>query len=125
VAGQGEPQATRRILASRRRNRPFGGYEPFGKARSYLGMLALWTLLGLGSLSVYWYFTKVDTISKATGRTAANPWQSQDEARRKAFQVRQKRALEELKKPATKVQVQPAAANLEDRRPSDDQALPD
>jgi hypothetical protein len=114
VAEQDETQGTRRIFTSRRRNRPIGGYLPFEKSRSYIGTFAIWTILGLGSLAAYWYLNKIDTISKATGRTGNNPWQSQDEAKRKAFQERQERALEKLKKQPTKVQ--PTGAKVGDGR---------
>jgi hypothetical protein len=120
AAEQGETPGTRRILTSRRRNRPIGGYHPFEKSRSYIGTFALWTVLGLGSLAAYWYFNKIDTISKATGRTGNNPWQGQDEAKRKEFQARQKRALAALKKQSTKVQ--PAEAKVENGRVPGDQA---
>jgi hypothetical protein len=119
VAEEGETQGTRKILTSRRRNRPIGGYMPFEKSRSYIGTFAFWTILGLGSLVAYVYFKKIDTMSKATGRTGNNVFQSQDEARRKEFQARQKRALEKLKKQPTKVQ--PAEAKVEDGRQPGDQ----
>jgi hypothetical protein len=118
AAEQGETQGTRKILTSRRRNRPIGGYHPFEKSRSYIGTFAFWIVLGLGSLAAYLYFNKIDTINKATGRTANNPWQGQDEAKRKEFQARQKRALAALKNQPTKAQ--PAEAKVEDAQlPSD------
>jgi hypothetical protein len=111
VADQGEAQGTRKILTSRRRNRPIGGYLPFEKSRSYIGTIAFFVVLGSGSLVAYLYVNKIDTISKATGRTGNNPWQSQDEAKRKEFQARQKKAMEALKKRQTK-----AEAKVEDGR---------
>jgi hypothetical protein len=98
MAEQGETQGTRRIFTSRRRNRPIGGYLAFEKPRSYIGTFALVAVLGLGSLAVSWYVNQIGTIAKASGKTGNNPWQGQDEAKRRHFQDRQKRALEKLKK---------------------------
>jgi hypothetical protein len=119
VAEQDETRGPRTIFTSRRRNRPIGGYLAFEKSRSYIGTFALWTVLGLGSLAAYWYFNQVDTISKASGRTGTNIWQAQDEAKRRDFQARQKRALEALKKQPTKAQ--PAGAKVEHGRLPGDQ----
>jgi hypothetical protein len=119
VGGQGETQANRRIFTSRRRNRPIGGYAPFEKSRSYIGVFALLTILGSGLLAASLYLHKIDTIAKETGRTAANPWQSEAEAKRKAFQARQKRALENFEKQQKKVKS--GGAKVEDGRLSGDQ----
>ena len=114
VGEQGETQGTRRIFTSRRRNRPIGGYAPFEKSRSYIGMFAFLTILGLGAVVATWYVSQIDTIARATGRTGANPWQSYDEGKRKEFQARQKRAMENLKKHNAKVKS--VGVKLEDGR---------
>jgi hypothetical protein len=119
VAEQGETQGTRRILTSRRRNRPIGGYLPFEKSRSYIGTFAFWTVLGLGSLAAYWYFNQIDTMGKAQGRTANNALNQDLDAKRKEFLDKQKKALEKLEKQRTKVQ--PAGAKVEDGRLPGDQ----
>jgi hypothetical protein len=122
VGAQDEAQGTRKIFSSRRRNRPIGGYMPFEKSRSYIGTFAFLAVLGLGSLVAYAYFNKLDTISKATGRTANNVFQSQDEAKRKEFQARHKKAIENLEKlkkhPTTG---QAVGAKVEDGRLSGDE----
>jgi hypothetical protein len=118
AADQGETQGTRKILTSRRRNRPIGGYHPFEKSRSYIGTFAFWAVLGLGSVAAYWYFKQVDTLGKAPGRTGTTGVNSDLEAKRKAHQEKAKRVLENLKKQSTSVQ--PAGTTVEDGRlPSD------
>jgi hypothetical protein len=119
VGGQGETQAKRRIFTSRRRNRPIGGYAPFEKPRSYIGMFALFTILGLGLVAASWYFHQIDTMAKATGRTGADPFQSQDEGKRKDFLRRQKLAIEKYEKQQKKVQS--VGAKVEDGRLTGDQ----
>jgi hypothetical protein len=119
VAEEGETQGTRKILTSRRRNRPIGGYLPFEKSRSYIGTFAFWTILGLGSLAAYWYFKQIDTMGKAQGRTGSNAMNQDLEAERKDYLERQKRALEKLKKQPTNVQS--AGAKVEDGRLPHDQ----
>jgi hypothetical protein len=115
VAEEGEAQGTRKILASRRRNRPIGGYGPFEKSRSYIGGFAAWIVLGLGALAVYWYASNIDTIGRARGRTV-NAVQNMDiEAKRKEHLERQKRALARLKKQPTAVQS--SGGHAEDERP--------
>jgi hypothetical protein len=108
VGDQGETQGTRKILTSRRRNRPIGGYLPFEKSRSYIGMFAFCTVLGLGSLAAYWYRYQIISISTAQGRTGNNSLNYDIEAKRKAYQEREKRAVEKLKKRSTNAQ--PAGA---------------
>jgi hypothetical protein len=72
----------------------------------------------LGSLTAYWYIKQIDTIGNAQGRKGNNAMNQDLEAKRKAFQERQKRALEKLKKQPTTVQ--PAGDKVEDgRRPGD------
>jgi hypothetical protein len=98
-AANEEAQRTRRIFTSRRRNRAMGGYEPFGKSRSYLGMLAFWLLLGVGGFAAYWYFTQVDTMLAAQGRQGGPNAMNRDlEVKRKEFQEKRKKALETLNK---------------------------
>jgi len=123
TAEQGETQGTRTIFTSRRRNRPIGGYAPFGKSRSYIGTFAVWIVLGLGSLTAYVYFNHIDTMGKAMGKRGNNAFQAQDEAKRKDFQARQKKALENLKKQQTNVQSD--EAKVEDGRLPGDQAPED
>ena len=65
------------------------------------------------------YFNFIDTMGNAQGRTGNNVFQSQDEAKRKEFQARQKKALAALKKQPAKAQ--PAEAEVEDRRQPGDQ----
>jgi hypothetical protein len=119
LAEQGETQGTRRILTSRRRNRAIGGYLAFEKSRSYIGTFALWTVLGLGSLAGHWYFTQINTISKAQGRKGSNAMNSDIDVKRKEYLERQKRALEKLnKKQSTSSQPAGAKAKVEDgKRP--------
>jgi hypothetical protein len=119
VGEQGETQGTRRIFTSPRRNRPIGGYAPFEKSRSYIGMFAFLTILGLGALAVSWYCGQLDTIARATGRTGGNPWQSYDEGKRKDHQLRHEIAVKNLKKQQAKVQS--AGRKLEDGRLPGDQ----
>jgi hypothetical protein len=114
VGEQRETQGTRRIFTSRRRNRPIGGYAPFEKSRSYIGTFAFFTILGLCAVVAIWYVSQIDTIAKTRGRTAANAWQSYDEGKRKEFQARQKRAMENLKKIQEKAKA--AGPKLEDGR---------
>jgi hypothetical protein len=114
VGDPGEPRAPRRIFAGRRRNRPIGGYAPFEKSRSYTGMFAFFTILGLVGLAASWYMWQIDRVARATGKSGGNIWQSADDGKRKDFQARQKRALENLKKQQAKGQ--PAGRKLEDGR---------
>jgi hypothetical protein len=125
VGDQGETQATRRIFTIRRRKRPIGGYAPFEKSRSYLGVFALWTILGLGSVAAAWYVKQVYTITEARGRKGTDAWQSQDEDKRRIFQEKQKRALAKAKVQWAKAQVQPATAKVEAGRQPADQTPPD
>ena len=71
-AEQEKTKETRTIFTSRRRNRPIGGYLPFEKSRSYIGTFAFWTALGLGSLTAYWYFNHIETISNQMGKRGNN-----------------------------------------------------
>jgi hypothetical protein len=119
VGDQGETQGARKILTSRRRHRPIGGYLPFEKSRSYIGTFAFWAVLGLGSLAAYWYFKKVDTIGNAQGRKGNDIWKAQDEAKHKDFLARQKKAIDALNKRQTKDQ--PGGAKVEDGRLPGDQ----
>jgi hypothetical protein len=98
VGEQDETQGTRRVFIKRGNNRPIGGYAPFEKSRSYIGMFALILVLGITALAISWYTGQIDTIGRATGRTDGNAWQSYDEGKRKDFQERQKKAIEKLKK---------------------------
>jgi hypothetical protein len=120
MAVQGETQGTRRILTKRRRNRPDGGYQPFEKSRSYIGVFAFFTVLGLVSLTGSWYLQQAHILGNTQGRkgTGTNAMNLDLEAKRKAFQERQKRALEKLKQQSTNVQ--PSGAKVEEgRRPGD------
>jgi hypothetical protein len=119
VVDQGETKSTRRIFTSRRRNRPIGGYAPFEKSRSHIGMFAFFTILGLGVVAASWYVSQIDILGKAQGRNGANVWQNQDEGKRKEFQARQKRAMEKLKKQQEKVKS--VGVKLEDGRLPGDQ----
>jgi hypothetical protein len=85
VAEQGETQGTRTIFTSRRRHRPIGGYLPFEKSRSYIGTFALWAVLGLGSLAVYWYRTQIYTIVNAKGGKGISAMNQDLEVKRKDF----------------------------------------
>jgi hypothetical protein len=119
-AEQGETQGTRRILTSPRRNRPMGGYHPFEKSRSYLGALAFFTILGLALVAGSWYIKQIDALGNAKGRqgTGTNAIDLDREAKRKAFQEKQKRVLEKLKQQS--INVQPSEGKVEDgRRPGD------
>jgi hypothetical protein len=119
VVDQGETQGTRRIFTSRRRNRPIGGYAPFEKSRSYIGMLAFFTILGLGVVAASWYVSQIDFIAKAKGRNGADVWQNQAEGKQKELQAKRKRAMEKLKK--AQVKVQSVGGKLEDGRLPGDQ----
>jgi hypothetical protein len=119
VGEQDKTEGTRRIFTSRRRNRSIGGYAPFEKSRSYIGMFALCAIIGLAALAASRWVNHMDTIANATGRTGADPFQSEAEGKRKDFQARQKRALDRLKKQQTKVQA--AEAKVELGRLPDDQ----
>jgi hypothetical protein len=99
-----DPQATRKIFTSRRRNRPIGGYAPFEKSRSYIGILIGLALLGFGLAAASWYTYQIDTIARATGRSAGDPWKNEAEGKRKEFRARQKRAMEKLKQLKEKAQ---------------------
>jgi hypothetical protein len=93
-----EEEFQRTILTSNRKRRPIGGHLPFEKSRSYLGTFALIAALGLGGLTAYWYCSQINTIQQATGRSGAgNIWKSHDDAQRKSYQERQKKALARLK----------------------------
>jgi hypothetical protein len=114
----GETQGTRKILKKRRGGRPTGGYQPFEKSRSYLGALAFFTILGLGLVAGSWYIKKIDTLGNAKGRQGTNGFDLDREAKRKAFQEKQKRVLEKLKQQSANVQ--PSGAKVEDGpRPGD------
>jgi hypothetical protein len=120
MAVQGETQGTRRILTKRRRNRPDGGYQPNEKSRSYIGFFAFLTVLVMGLLAGSWYLQQVKTLGNAPGRKGAgtNAMNLDLEAKRKAFQEKQKRALEKLKQQSTNVQ--PSGAKVEEGgRPGD------
>ena len=123
AAEQDETRGARTIFTSRRRNRPIGGYKPFEKSRSYIGMFAFLAILAVGALSAYVYFNHIDTMGKAMGKRGNNAFQAQDEAKRKDFQARQKKALENLKKQQTNVQSD--EAKVEDGRLPGDQAPED
>lgn len=112
MAEQGETPRTRRIFSGRRRDRPMGGYHAFERSRSYLGAFAFFTVLGLGLVAGSWYLRQVEALGKAPGRKGINAMNLDLDARRKAFQERQKRALENLKKQSTNVQ--PSGAKVED-----------
>jgi hypothetical protein len=119
--GESEPAPRRTIFASRRKNRPLGGYLPFEKSRSYIGVFAFVGLLGIGSMAAYWYFSQVRALDQATeqaGTARGNPWLSYDEERRKEFQEKQKRALKALKArdKAKKTDVKP---RTQDKLPAD------
>ena len=88
---------TRKKRPSRRAKRPIGGYMPFEKARSWLGMFALFVVLGIGGFAVSRFCFHVDTVVKASGRSGGDIWKSYDEGKRKEFQERQKMALASLK----------------------------
>jgi hypothetical protein len=103
-AEQGETQGTRRIFTGRRRNRPIGGYQPFEKSRSYLGALAFFTILGLALVAGSWYMRQIETLGNAKGRQGTNAMNLDLDAKRKAFQEKQKHVLENLKKQSTNVQ---------------------
>jgi hypothetical protein len=116
VQGESETRATRKVFTSRRRNRPIGGYAPFEKSRSYIGVVAFWTFLGFGALAACWYFKQVRTITEAQGRTGSNAWQGDIDAKAKDFRERQKKAIANLKKRASEVQVQQATVEVEGGR---------
>jgi hypothetical protein len=122
VADQDETQGTRKILTSRRLNRPMGGHKPNEKPRIYIGAFALWIVLGLGSLAGYVYFDFLNTANKQMGKTAYKGINWDIEAKRKEHQKKQQDALkklEKLKKQPTNVQ--PAGAKVEDGRLPGDQ----
>ena len=122
VAEQDETRGARTIFTSRRRNRPIGGYKPFEKSRSYIGTFAFLAILAVGALSAYVYFNHIDTMGKAMGKRGNNAFQAQDEAKRKDFQARQKKALENLEKLKTQpTKVQQAKAEVEEVPPPGDQ----
>jgi hypothetical protein len=120
-----ETAGTRTIFTSRRRKRPIGGYAPFEKSRSYIGMFTFLALLGVGSLSAYVYFNFIDTTGKAMGKKANNAMNQDLEAKRKEHQAKAKRALDNLKKLEERkkqtTKVKPAEAQGEDRAPPKDQ----
>jgi hypothetical protein len=111
VGEQDETQTTRRDYTKRLSNRPIGGYAPFEKSRSYIGMLVLFTVLGITAVAISWYTGQIDTIGRATGRTGGNAWQSYDEGKRKEFRDRQKKAIEKLKKQQQEKAETPAPRN--------------
>jgi hypothetical protein len=124
VVEQGETEGTRRIFTSRRRNRPIGGYAPFEKSRSYIGMFAFFTILGVGGVVASWYISQIDFIAKARGRNGADIWQNEAEGKRKEFQARAKRAKEKLEKEKLEkeqMKVQSVGVKLEDGRQPGDQ----
>jgi hypothetical protein len=122
VGAQDEAQGTRKILTSRRRNRPIGGYEAFGKSRSWIAMFAFVAVVGVVSLTAYVYFDFIKTANKQMGKTVNKGFNSDIEARAKEYQARRKKALanlEKLKQQATKGQ--PAVAKVENGRLAGDQ----
>jgi hypothetical protein len=124
-AEQEVTKSSRTILTSRRRNRPIGGYHPFGKSRSYIGTFAFWIVLGLGSFSAYVYFHFIDATGKQMGKTGQNAINADIEAKRTAHLKKQQDALkkleerEKLKNQLAKVP--PPGAKVEPGRPSGDQ----
>jgi predicted Zn finger-like uncharacterized protein len=96
--GESAAPSRRNILTSRRKNRPLGGYMPFEKSRSYIGVFWFVGAVGIVSLVAYAYLGKINEISNASGRSAAkgNIWASADEKKRKDFQERSKKAVEAL-----------------------------
>ena len=125
-AEQEQTKGTRTILTSRRRNRPIGGYQAFGKSRSYIGMFAFWTILGLGSFSAYVYFQFIDNAGKQMGKRGNNAINGDIEARRKEHLKKQQDALKKLqereKLKNQSARVQPPGAKVEDGRLAGDQA---
>jgi hypothetical protein len=114
AAEQGETKGARTIFTSRRRKRPIGGYLPFEKSRSYIGTFVFVGALGLVSMAAYLYFQKIDTISKAQGRSEKNAFVTEAEAKRKAHEKKVQRALEAQKK--QKAKAQQDGAKVEDGR---------
>jgi hypothetical protein len=112
VGAEEDGKRTRTILTSRRRNRAIGGYMPFEKSRSYIGMFALIATLGVGSLAAYVYFNKFETMSKATGRSAANVFKSEAEAKTKAYKTKEAEAIKKLKDRQAKGQAAGAPAGV-------------
>jgi hypothetical protein len=110
----------RTIFASRRKNRPLGGYLPFEKSRSYIGVFWFFGLLGLGSLAAYWYSSQIATLNKATeqaGTLRGNIWRHRDEKQRKDFQLRQKQAMDaEARKKAGQTDAKPTT---QDKSPAE------
>jgi hypothetical protein len=121
-AEQGETQGTRKVFTTRRLNRPSGGYHPFEKSRSYLGALAFFALLGVGLVAGSWYMRQIETLGNAQGRKGVNAMNLDLDAKRKAFQEKQKRVLEKLKKQKQSTTVQPSGASVEARPRPGDQA---
>jgi DNA-directed RNA polymerase subunit RPC12/RpoP len=118
--GESATDSRRTILTSRRKNRPLGGYLPFEKSRSYIGVFVFFGLLGIGSLAAYWYSSQVATLNKATeqaGTLRGNVWRLSDEKKRKDFQLRQKRAMDgEARKKAGQADATP---RTQDKSPAE------
>jgi hypothetical protein len=95
-AEQEATKASRTIFTSRRRNRPIGGYLAFEKSRSYLGMFAFWTVVGLGSLAAYVYFHFIDTTGRQMGKTGNNAINADIVAKRTEHLKKQQDALKKL-----------------------------
>lgn len=118
AAGQAETEAGTRRVLKRRRKRPIGGYHAFEKSRSYLGAFVFFTVLGLGLVAGSWYIQQINTLGSAKGRQGTNAMNIDLDARRKAFQEKQKRVREKLKKEAANAP--PPEAKVEDKpRPGD------
>jgi hypothetical protein len=90
-------ESARRKLPSRPSKRPIGGYMPFEKSRSWIGMFAIFAVLGIVVIYTSWFCFHVDTMARATGSSGGNIWKSHDEGKRKEFQERQKKAIARLK----------------------------
>jgi hypothetical protein len=97
VGGEGE--VTRRKLPSRRVKRPIGGYLPFEKSRSWIGMMALFVVIFVGGGAAYLYCSKINEIQRTTGRSggSTNIWKAHDDALRKEYLEKQKKAMARLK----------------------------
>lgn len=93
----GQEEFRRTIFSGKRKNRPIGGYLPFEKARSYIGTIACVGILAVAGFTAYWYCAQIVTIQKASGRSGGNPWKRLDDAKRKEFRERQRKALARLK----------------------------
>jgi hypothetical protein len=110
-AEQGETKRTRRILKKRVKH-PVGGYHGFDKSRSFLGSFAVFVILGLALVAGSWYISQIETFSKAKPRQGTNAMNLDIVAKRKAWQEKQRRAIEKRKKQAANLQ--PSGAKVED-----------